>query len=155
MCGLRTPGVVVPRAIPILIIVGLAIYSFFDVLQTDEDRIRRYPRTFWLVMVLVPVLGATLWFVAGRPKRSRSGYGPPRVINLKPGAGRTVAPDDDPTFIKRLDEEAWRRKRDEQRRKESGAPQGSTDPEPPVDPPGQRPKDGPSPGTGPGIAPAG
>lgn len=147
-----------PRAIPILIIVGLAIYSFFDVLQTDDERIRRYPKTFWLVMVLIPVLGAALWWTVGRPKRARGGYGPPRVINLKGGSSRPAAPDDDPNFIKRLDEEAWRRKRDEQRSKDSGPAQSGTDPQtppkPPAPPPGKRPNDGPAPGTGPGIAPA-
>jgi hypothetical protein len=148
-----------PRAIPILIIVGLAIYSFFDVLQTDEDRIRRYPRMFWLIMVLIPVLGAALWWTVGRPKRGRGGYGPPRVIHLRGGASRPAAPDDDPNFIKRLDEEAWRRKRDEQRaQKQEGS--AAPDPQPPATaetPPkptqDKRPNDGPLPG--PGIAPAG
>lgn len=140
-----------PRAIPILIIVGLAIYSFFDVLQTSDERIRRYPKPFWLVMVLVPIVGAALWWIVGRPKAA-GGYGPPRIINLNlKSAARPVAPDDDPNFIKRLDEEAWRRKREEQRRSEQDT--DSPPPEPPSDPKGPRPNDGPTPG--PGIAPAG
>ncbi len=130
-----------PRAIPILIIIGLAVYSFFDVLQTSDDRIRRFPKRAWLVLVLVPVLGAALWFGLGRPRRSS--YGPPRVITLKNGNPRNVAPDDDPTFLRRLDEEAWRRKREEQRRRAAE----SSDDNP------RRRNDGPTPG--PGIAPAG
>ncbi|MFN8125422.1 MAG: ROK family protein [Candidatus Nanopelagicales bacterium] len=118
-----------PRALPILIIVGLAIYSFFDVLQTEDDRIRRYPKTFWMVASLIPIAGAALWFIIGRPRRSRAGYGPPRVIHLKPGPSRPVAPDDDPAFLKRLEEEAWRRRRQEKR------DPGASHPEPPLDPP--------------------
>lgn len=148
-----------PRALPILIIVGLAIYSFFDVLQTSEERIRRYPKTAWLVLVLIPILGAALWFGLGRPRRSRGGYGPPRLITLKDPQSRPKAPDDDPTFIKRLDEEAWRRKRAEQRRLEDESPAGTTGGDPAPDPgetdPRKRRNDGPGPATGPGIAPAG
>ncbi len=159
-----------PRALPILIIVGLAIYSFFDVLQTEDDRIRRYPKTAWLVLVLIPVVGAALWFGLGRPRRSRGGFGPPRMITLKDSQARPKAPDDDPTFIRRLDEEAWRRKRDEQRNRDTKDPAGSgktgepgpaPDPDPePGTPTGEsdtrkRRKDGPGPAPGPGIAPAG
>lgn len=129
-----------PRAIPILIIVGLAIYSFFDVLQTPDARFRRYSRTPWLLIVLVPVLGAALWFLAGRPQRGHGGYGPPRVISLR-GEAKPVAPDDDPAFLRRLDEEAWRRKREQRR---NAAESGDVKPPP---------EDGPAPG-GPGIAPA-
>lgn len=139
-----------PRTIPILIILGLAIYSFFDVLQTDEGRIRRYPKTFWLVMVLVPVAGAALWFLSGRPRRSRSRYGPPRVITLKPDSARSAAPDDDPAFLKRLEEEAWRQRRAQRQAGQQAQPPVTPQPPEADDPPQH---DGPAPG-GPGVAPA-
>lgn len=151
-----------PRAIPILVIVGLAIYSFFDVLQTEEQRIRRLPKTAWLVLALVPVIGAALWFMIGRPVRSRGGYGPPRTITLR-SPSRPKAPDDDAAFLKKLDEEAWRRKREQNRAKQgdqppaaqTGRPDDPTVEPPDADPdPPRRPKDGPATG-GPGIAPAG
>lgn len=146
-----------PRSIPILIILGLAIYSFFDVLKTDDSRIRRWPRTAWLVIVLVPVLGAALWFGIGRPRRSRDRYDPPRIISLKPNS-RPVAPDDDPSFLRRLDEEAWRKKRDAKRAHEAAGESGDTtetpDAQHQADPDKRRrPNEGPA--TGPGIAPAG
>ena len=144
-----------PRSIPILIILGLAIYSFFDVLKTDDSRIRRWPRTAWLVIVLLPVVGAALWFGVGRPRRDR--YDAPRIISLKPNQ-RPVAPDDDPSFLRRLDEEAWRKKREERRAREAGEQQPDGPAEPSESPPPdsdkrRRPNDGPAPG--PGIAPAG
>lgn len=142
-----------PRSIPILIILGLAVYSFFDVLKTDDSRIRRWPRSAWLVIVLLPVIGAALWFGIGRPRRDR--YDAPRIISLKSNQ-RPMAPDDDPSFIRRLDEEAWRKKREEQRAREA-AEQHADDPAEPAEPTDpekrRRPNDGPAPG--PGIAPAG
>ncbi len=138
-----------PRAIPILIILGLAVYSFFDVLQTSDDRIRRYPKTFWLVMALVPVLGAALWFMVGRPKRGHSGYGPPRVIHLKSGPTRPVAPDDDPAFLKRLEEEAWRKRRKSDKDQGSAGPHADRRSDPPADPPAD-----PAPPTGPAPSPS-
>jgi hypothetical protein len=98
------------RALPILIILGLAVYSFFDVINSDQLAIRRGRRGIWLVVVLVPVLGAGFWFLLGRPSRKRDPNQPPRVINIK-GGGQKVAPDDDPRFIRKLDDEAWQRKR--------------------------------------------
>lgn len=106
-----------PRAIPILVIVGLAVYSFFDVLQTKPQDFRRFSRTTWLVLVLIPIIGAAMWFISGRPRRNRNGYGPPRIINIK-GQQRPASPDDDPDFLRKLDEDAWRRKRDEARKSE-------------------------------------
>lgn len=162
-----------PRAIPILVIIGLAIYSFFDVLQTTDGAFRRYSKMAWLLIVLVPVAGAAAWFLAGRPQRSRGGYGPPRVISLR-SHDKPVAPDDDPAFLRRLEEEAWRRKRDQRRREADGptaspgpdapgtaadaagpdAPGGSPPPRSDGTPP-RRPNDGPAPSGPPGIAPAG
>jgi hypothetical protein len=140
-----------PRAIPILVIVGLAIYSFFDVLQNRPEDIRKFSRTTWMVLVLIPILGAALWFIMGRPRYGRGGYAPPRIITLRGSPPRAPAPDDDPAFLRRLEEEAWLRKRDEARR----AAQEPTDQDPPMPEddgePGP-PREGPS--TGPGIAPA-
>jgi hypothetical protein len=148
-----------PRALPILVIVGLAVYSFFDVLKTRPDDFRRFSRTSWLVLVLIPILGATLWFLLGRP-RSRASYGPPRIISLR-NQQRPQAPDDDPAFLRRLEEEAWRRKRDEARRKAedsasgdgSGEPPATDGPDTPTPPTEMPPHEGPATG-GPGIAPA-
>lgn len=108
------------RALPVLIIIGLAIYSFFDVLKTDELLIRRGPKTMWMILALVPVVGAALWFLLGRPVREAEAYPPPRVISLKRGS-KQVAPDDDASFLRKLEQDAWLRKRDEARAKEAAA----------------------------------
>lgn len=143
-----------PRAIPILVIVGLAIYSFFDVLNSRNEDLRKFSRTTWLMLVLVPVVGAALWFLVGRP-RGRARQGPPRIITIR-GQQRPSAPDDDPAFLRRLEEEAWRRKRDEARRRAAEEQSGGPTKQPPPKQDGgdgDKPPKGQAPG-GPGIAPA-
>jgi hypothetical protein len=93
------------RVLPILIVVGLALYTFFDVLTTDKRQLRSLGKGAWLIVALIPAVGAMLWFLVGRPASRRSGKGPGR----RPP--RPVAPDDDPAFLRRLDEQAWRAKR--------------------------------------------
>lgn len=113
------------RALPILIIIGLAVYSFFDVLATPPQRLRRWSRTAWLPIALLPVVGATMWFLLGRPRHSRGAPGP--LGNLRPPASRSAAPDDDAAFLRRLDQEAWRLRREQQRKSQDGS-DGTTPP---------------------------
>ena len=79
-------------AIPI----AVAVYAFIDVLTTPAGAVQRGPKWLWAIAVLVlPILGAVLWFIAGRPPRQR-----------RSGSGRTVtAPDDDPDFLRNLRKE--------------------------------------------------
>lgn len=74
-------------AIPLAIIV----YAFIDVLTTRPHATKRGPKALWAVAVLVlPLVGALLWFVFGRPPRRR---GPTRQV---------IAPDDDIDFLRDL-----------------------------------------------------
>ncbi|MCB0918958.1 MAG: PLDc_N domain-containing protein [Actinobacteria bacterium] len=121
-----------PRAIPVLIVLGLAIYSFFDVLNTEDDQIRRFNKPTWLILAFLPVVGAALWFLIGRPARSdRNDYEGPRVISLK-SKPRPVAPDDDASFLRRLDEDVWleRRRKERMASAEAEESSGSTPAEP-------------------------
>lgn len=105
------------RALPVLIIVGLALYAFFDVQGTPAERVLRLPKPLWLGVVLIPLLGAALWFLLGRPDATPNGPPPPRIITLR-SKPRPVAPDDDPTFLRRLDEQNWRKERERKRAEE-------------------------------------
>lgn len=78
------------------IVLGVAaavfyIYSVADCAFFDRSRVRGLPKPVWLlIIILFPVIGGVLWFLIGRGRR-------------KNGVGRrTVAPDDDPEFLKRL-----------------------------------------------------
>lgn len=112
-----------------ILLVALWVYCIFDVVSTDETLMRNMPKVLWLVVViLLPTVGAVAWLLLGRPTG----------VGLRPGdtsprrprpAARPLAPDDDPTFLARLDEEtrrlrAWeddlKRREDELRRKDDG-----------------------------------
>jgi hypothetical protein len=111
----------------------VVLYAFIDVLMTQSPRVRTLPKWLWLVVVLVvPVLGAVGWFLLGRPRRDDAAGG-------LPGLGRRgpVAPDDDPSFLRELDDQAFReqmRRRHEQQRGTGQQPpperpsSGSSDP---------------------------
>lgn len=97
------------RVLPTLLVAGLALYSFFDVLSTQRERFRGFGKVPWLFVTLIPIIGAVLWFILGRPRRGDDGS----VISLGHAAPRQVAPDDDPAFLRQLDEQAWRAKREQ------------------------------------------
>lgn len=90
-------------------LVGLWVYSVVDVILADRAATRTLPRGVWfLVALLLPILGGILWVVFGRPRgtgSARRRRGP-------------KAPDDDPAFLRRLDDEAWQ----ERMRRRRGEP---------------------------------
>jgi len=114
------------RLLPVLLILALALFALVDCLARDEDEIRALPKVLWvLVILLFPLLGSVVWFIAGRPHGaalpgaglgSGSGSAPDerRFNPFGRGSGgpqRALAPDDDPEFLRRLDEQ---RRRDEE-----------------------------------------
>lgn len=69
--------------------VAFVIYALIDCLFTERSRFRALNRPIWaLVIVILPVVGALLWFGLGRRSRTAA-------------ARRTIAPDDDPEFFGR------------------------------------------------------
>jgi len=74
-----------------LVVLALDVFAVVDVIMTDARRVRAVPKVVWvLLIVLLPVIGVILWFVIGKERRDRG------------GERRTVAPDDDPTFLRNL-----------------------------------------------------
>src|SRR4051812_37509970 len=86
---------------------AVLVVALIDCLSTDESEIRNLPKIVWIVVILLfsPV-GGIAWFLAGRPK------GEPTAVT--PAKRKPVAPDDDPDFLRSLedrstaDEEAMR-----------------------------------------------
>jgi len=123
-----------------VILLFLFVYAIVDIISTDESVIRNLPKFGWLlVVILVPALGALLWFMLGRPTGT----------SLRPGSTGTIGnyrprhppaprrslppapkgPEDSPDFIAKLGDQqrrlnAWeedlRRREDELRRREQG-----------------------------------
>lgn len=97
-----------------IIIMAAALISC---LSAEEHEIKSLPRLLWIVIILLfsPV-GGIVWFVAGKNRPHRTGYGP------TPLPGRPVAPDDDPDFLRKL-----REQREEERRRKREEPDDSSD----------------------------
>ena len=112
-------------------VLALWAYCIFDVISTDESLMRNMPKVLWLIVVIIlPTVGSVAWLLLGRPigaglrPGDTSTYTPPR-----PRSPRPLAPDDDPAFLARLDDEtkrlkAWeddlKRREDELRRRDQG-----------------------------------
>ena len=92
------------RYLPLVLAVALVVYAVLDVLGSDERRRRGLPVPVWLlVVVLLPVVGPVVWLVVSR--------GAPRDGAVGPRSVGPLAPDDDPEFLFRLDQERRRRER--------------------------------------------
>jgi len=113
-----------------LALFAFTFYCLLDVVLSDEREIRHLPKVAWALLVALLVgIGGLLWLYAGRPPRSGTtpGGGTPAVSGDRPGpnprgphpsaAGRRgdargggpKGPDDDPDFLRRLDERLRRR----------------------------------------------
>lgn len=116
-----------------ILVLALWIYCIFDVVSTEESLMRNMPKILWLVVViLLPTIGSVAWLLLGRPIGAGLRPGDttphrPRPISRPRPGPRQLAPDDDPSFLARLDEEtkrlrAWeddlKRREDELRRKD-------------------------------------
>lgn len=93
----------VALAVAVLVIF---VYGLVDVIRTDGRLARGISKPAWIVvMIVLPVVGAILWLLIGRPR----GAGPGQTARRQP-----TAPDDDPDFLRNL--EARRRKQAETER---------------------------------------
>lgn len=111
------------RALPILLIVDLilVVAALISCLSAEDEDIRALPRVVWvLIILLFSPVGPIAWFVAGRERTVRArrtwrqGSGFPE--HERPG--RTVAPDDNPEFLRgieinRREQEAAKRQEEE------------------------------------------
>ncbi|MFJ9829193.1 PLD nuclease N-terminal domain-containing protein [Streptomyces sp. NPDC101160] len=91
------------RALLFILPLALMIYAFIDCLNTPEDEVKHLPKVVWVIVVLLFwVVGAVGWLAAGKQRRGTA------------RGGRWVAPDDNPEFLRSLDERERRdRGRDE------------------------------------------
>ncbi|MFK4731304.1 PLDc N-terminal domain-containing protein [Agromyces mediolanus] len=84
-----------PRLAVIVVAAAIVfwIYTIVDCALFDRLRVRGLRKGWWVALViLVPVIGGVLWFLIGRGRRNRS--------------GRSLAPDDDAEFLRRLGSDA-------------------------------------------------
>lgn len=115
----------------VIVVAALIIYSLIDCIMSKAHEVRSISKTAWLfTIVLLPVIGAILWFLFGRPT-----HGP----EPKPRAVRhPTAPDDDPEFLRNLEirrrqkakEEELKRREQELADREKRASQKNDDEKP-------------------------
>lgn len=95
------------------VLLGIALYIYFviDVIRTPRGQTRTLPKFVWLlVVILIPLLGGLIWLALGRVwPAPGSRFGRRR---------RPIAPDDDPTFLKQIGDDAWSKRM--QRRRGTG-----------------------------------
>lgn len=73
------------------LVVALDVFAVVDLAMIDPRRVRTLNKPVWVVIILLlPVIGALLWLLVGRERRDAAGQ------------RRTVAPDDDPAFLRNL-----------------------------------------------------
>ncbi|MFE4543930.1 PLD nuclease N-terminal domain-containing protein [Arthrobacter sp. NPDC056727] len=86
-----------PRVALAVAILAIYVYGLVDVIGTDRHLTRGFSKTTWIIMVaLLPLIGAALWFLIGRPRASAA---PQPVYPQHP-----TAPDDDPDFLRNLEQ---------------------------------------------------
>lgn len=79
------------RILFILALFFIYLYAVVEAAQTRTPNV--LPRYAWVLLtILLPGVGTLLWFFFGRRQR------------------RSMAPDDDPRFLRKLDDEVWKRK---------------------------------------------
>ncbi|MCA5895023.1 PLD nuclease N-terminal domain-containing protein [Isoptericola sp. NEAU-Y5] len=104
------------RVVLPLIVVALDLYALLDLAGSNEEDRGGLPRWLWaVIIVLLPIFGALAWIVMRRAAHRSGGGGTGR--NGRPGRGPKrpsgpVAPDDDPDFLWKLEQDRRRRERD-------------------------------------------
>ncbi|MDR1151357.1 MAG: PLD nuclease N-terminal domain-containing protein [Bifidobacteriaceae bacterium] len=94
---------------------ALMVYALVDLVQDSDVERTSVPKPLWIAFVVVlPYFGPIAWLVVAKIARpgTRRRFGPARPpFPGAPRRGAAVAPDDDPEFLRKLDEKARRNRR--------------------------------------------
>ncbi|MDI3213001.1 PLD nuclease N-terminal domain-containing protein [Arthrobacter sp. AL12] len=83
------------RVVVVVAVLVVFVYGLVDVIRTDPRQTKGISKPAWIVVqIVLPVIGAILWFLIGRPR----GTSPARTNYSHP-----IAPDDDPDFLRNLE----------------------------------------------------
>jgi len=115
----------VGRFVLAIAVLALYIYAMIDLLRSPSAEVRFLPKWLWaIVILLVFLLGPLMWLFLGRPRAQyppgggEGGGGPGG--RRGPGPRGPVAPDDDPEFLRRIDEQSWAARMERLRRERNG-----------------------------------
>jgi hypothetical protein len=98
----------------------LVVLALISCISAEEGELRALPKIVWVILILLfPLVGSIVYFVAGRPVQTapkagnwRTGHGFPEAT--KPP--RQIAPDDDPEFLRKINQQGKREDEDLLRR---------------------------------------
>ena len=82
------------RVVAVVAVLLVFVYGWVDLIRTDRHTTRGLSKPAWILVMLLPILGAVLWFIFGRPYNIRPTPQP---------ASHPTAPDDDPDFLRNLE----------------------------------------------------
>lgn len=108
-----------------LLLLAFWLYCILDVAMAEPALVRNLPKLVWLVLVvIVPTVGGLAWLIAGRPSQASARPGStdrrrpwtpadqprprPRPRSEPPRRSAPRGPDDDPEFLRHLDEQLRR-----------------------------------------------
>src|SRR6478672_3854389 len=81
--------------VPILLLV-VFVYGLIDLIRTDARQTRGISKPAWIVVqIVLPLIGAALWFLIGRPRGSAAAS--------SAAYSHPTSPDDDPEFLRNLE----------------------------------------------------
>lgn len=126
------------RVVLIVLLFALAIYSVLDCARTpNEDMPARLPKPMWILIILALTgVGPIAWIITSRVKAAeeRGGVVEPKLWSSREGVEfrrperqRPLGPDDDPEFLRNLERDIRRRRRDDE---EGDSPSSPSTPTP-------------------------
>ena len=131
------------RLFLMVFVIALALYALIDCVRTpEEDMPARMPKHLWITLILMfstIMLGPLAWIITSRVSAAEKRGGQLSGglwsaekgvdLHLSRHASTPAAPDDDPDFLRKLDEqvqaEKRRRQREQLQQKRSPRPQAS------------------------------
>jgi len=96
----------------LLLSVGVTVYALVDCWRSTDDEVRGLPRPAWILLIIlvgplgIPAFGSVAYLLFGRP------------VAIPRRGRRVPAPDDDPEFLRRLDDARFRATVEERRREQ-------------------------------------
>ncbi|MCG2623497.1 PLD nuclease N-terminal domain-containing protein [Arthrobacter sp. I2-34] len=94
----------------VVLAVSVIVYALIECIRSAPSEVRSIPKAGWILAILfVPLIGAGLWFLFGRPR-------PGGPVPQGPRSG-PLAPDEDTAFLRSLDAQRRQQLREEELRR--------------------------------------